>query len=100
MSIAPELTADCGLVTADGSSYGSNAETKRLQFGNPVSFRSVEVSISWHGNIVFLFDERRISHPQTVLHFTSESADNTARFEFHLYCYGAVEGVHVTKHGI
>ena len=44
----------------------------RLQFGNLISFGTVEVGISWHGNIVFLFGDKRISYPPTMLHFASE----------------------------
>jgi len=30
------------------------------------------LAVSWHGNIVFLFGDKRISNPQTVLHLTPE----------------------------
>ncbi|MCP3970642.1 MAG: hypothetical protein GY717_10070 [Rhodobacteraceae bacterium] len=40
--------------------------------GNLIPFRSREVKISWHGNIAFLCDNKRISNPPAMLHFTSE----------------------------
>ncbi|WP_209015539.1 hypothetical protein, partial [Roseibium sp. RKSG952] len=41
----------------------AGAVALRLQFGNPVSFRTDEVRIPWHGNIVFLCGNKRISNP-------------------------------------
>lgn len=51
---------------------GIGAKALSLQFGNLISFGSGEVRISWHGNTVFLFGDKRISNPPTVLHLTPE----------------------------
>ena len=57
---------------------GGGAETLGLQLGDLVSFGTGEVWISWHGNIVFLFGDKRISNPQTVLHLTPEFTESLA----------------------
>ena len=54
------------------SSNGCRVQALRLHVGNPVSFQTGEVRISWHGNIVSLCDNKRISNPPTMWLLTSE----------------------------
>ena len=42
------------------------------QLSNLISFGTGEVRISWHNNIVFLCDNKRISNPPTMLHLAPE----------------------------
>ena len=47
------------------------------QTGDLIPFVSGEMRIYWHGNIVFLFGDNRISNPATVLHLTLEFTPTT-----------------------
>ncbi len=69
---AAEFPADSRFVPANRLAYGSGAKALGLQFGNLVSFRTGEMRVWWHGNIVSLFDNKRISNPLTMLHLAPE----------------------------
>jgi hypothetical protein len=60
----------------DGATNGPrnrvNAEALCIQIGNLFPFGPREVRISWHGNISFLCDNKRISNPLAMLHFAFE----------------------------
>ena len=51
---------------------GVGVQALSLHVGNPVSFQTGEVRLSWHGAIVSLCDIKRVSNPPTMLHLTSE----------------------------
>ena len=72
MGIAAKLAADGGLVAPECLPDGRGAKPQGLQFGNLVSLEGAEVGVVWHGNIVFLCDNKRISNPPTMLHLAPE----------------------------
>jgi hypothetical protein len=72
MRVALQLPANGRGMTTNGPSNGGNAKALCIQIGNLISFRSGEVRISWHGNIAFLCDNKRISNPLAMLHLASE----------------------------
>ncbi len=43
-----------------------------LHIGDLISYGTVEVGMSLHGDIVFLCDNKQILNPTTMLSFTSE----------------------------
>ena len=59
-------------MTPNRSSNGCGVQALSLHVGNPVSFQTGEVRLSWHGTIVSLCDIKRVSNPPTMLHLTSE----------------------------
>jgi hypothetical protein len=53
-----------------------------FQISNLVPFGTGKVRISWHGNIAFMCDNRRISNPLAMLHlYTRNNPLNLARYE-------------------
>ena len=66
------------------SSNGCRVQALSLHVGNPVSFQTGEVRLSWHGAIVTVCDNKRISNPPTMLHLTSEfTLENTMTITLH-----------------
>ena len=72
MSVPASLTANGGFMMPKRSSNGCRVQALSLQIGNPVSFQTGEVRLSWHGAIVTVCDKKRISNPPTMLHLTPE----------------------------